>query len=506
MTNIKFGTSGFRGIIGDNWTREVVQRIGRALSRLVGSNGKVLGGNSNFHKGEAVRVVVGFDSRFMGRESAEWFCESLGAGFDVTMFEVPVPTPVITYGAVGDFDFGVMMTASHNPYQYNGIKVFLSGGKEAGDEFFGELSKYLSEQEEGEKLLRVQVPLRRSGTPSRPANSNQSQVRQGVVVDSPRLSQRDLHSQEFFASSPIVYTRDTSAYRDKVLSALTNSKKIGRMRVLFNAMHGSSAGLVCEILDRLGVKYEVENAKPDAYFGGKVPAPYVYSLTAQAKRVVDEGFDLGFALDGDGDRVAFIDSDGSFWDCNYLMALLWRGGPLAKNHFSSSLAKKLVEKRGEKVFETAVGFKHLGKVLEETNACIAGESTGIAFKDISLAKDGIYTTFLLLDTLAREGKSIREMVGDIIKEVDFPTHYIEQAYISHSQPKPDVPELGMRVEDIIRFPEGHKICLENGYWAGVRQSGNEPVARIYVEMPCKKTAEAVQKKLEDFYGLKERQK
>ena len=431
MNSIKFGTSGFRGIIGDNWTKDVIYRLGHAFTK-VAKQGK---------------VIIGFDNRFMGRESAEWFCEALGDKFELTMFDIPVPTPIIPFLTVKDFDFGVMITASHNPYKYNGIKVFLKGGTEAGDEFFSEVTKHLDEE---------------------------------VITSDKKIK----------------HIKDVSSYINKILSLV----QVSNIKVLFDAMNGSSADIVIKLFKELGVRYTAINTESDPYFKNKVPAPYQHNLVELSKKVVKGGFDVGFALDGDGDRVAFIDRDGSFWDCNYLLSALWSGGEVAKNHFSSNLIKKI----SKQVHETPVGFKYLGKVLGETKAVIAGESTGIAFKEVSLSKDGIVTAFLLLDKLSKEKKTITEIVERIKKDVNFPSFYLEQAYNGTVTIGDELPDIG--VTEVIRFPEGLKFCLSKDYWVGVRKSGTEPVTRLYVEMPTQKEAERVLKTLENFYGLKERQK
>lgn len=465
---IKFGTSGFRGIIGDNWTKANIQKIGFAFKQLVRENTK--------NVGKSVEIIVGYDNRFLGHESAHWFCEAVACdSIKITMFNVPVPTPVIGLKAVKDFDYGIMFTASHNPCIYNGIKIMLQGGKEADDEFFGKLSKHLETKPQ-------------------------------------------------FSPLSITYTDDTTDYVDKVLSFLdVNKISKSDFKVLFNPMHGSGAAVTEAILKKLSIKYEIMNGNPDACFGGLVPAPYEYNLIAQSKRVVKEKFNFGFALDGDGDRIAFIDTDGKFYDCNYLLAVFYyyfieykkQKGGVVKNSLSSNLTSKLCKKYGYDIHETRVGFKFLGAKLQETESLMAGESTGIAFKDMSLVKDGIISAFLLIDAAVTLKKSIGKIIEEIIDLVDFPTHCMEFAYTYNDCERGIIEKriLGdcnikfdSEIEKIEKLTDGVKFHFVGDYWCAARLSGTEPVVRLFAEMANEKEAGAFIKTLENTYGLYQKQK
>ena len=453
MKNIKFGTSGFRGIVGDNWTKETISAIANAFGDIITRERK------------NPRIIIGFDNRFMGATFAQWFCDALPQSIAVTMFSIPTATPVIAYKVVANFDYGIMITASHNPHTYNGVKIILPGGKEAGDEFTSQIEQIIQQ--------------------------NNSTICRG-------------------GNLPPVETSDDYDYIERCLSLIdTKAIKTSSLRVLFNAMHGSSAPVITNLLDNLGIKYESMNTTPDPYFGGKVPAPYAHNLLDQCKRVVAEKFNLGFALDGDGDRVTFIDADGKTWDCNYLMAVFYKKfrGTLVKNHLSSNLASKLAELYGEKVIQTPVGFKFLGPALETSNGKIAAESTGIAFKNISLVKDGIFATVALIEVLALSGKTVGQLIQEIIEGTSFPTYYLEMAYTFKNKPNFEKqPQIDMDIKETIHFPDGIKICYTNGYWAAARLSGTEAVARLYVEMPNESTAKKVLANLEKHYSLHERQK
>ncbi|MCL2822328.1 MAG: hypothetical protein FWD86_03940 [Firmicutes bacterium] len=447
---IKFGTSGFRGIIGDNWTKQNIQKIGNAIAKLI-------------QKG---KIVIGFDNRFMGKQSAHWLAQSLiSDSIDIKLFDHPVPTPLITYKTMHDFDYGIMITASHNPYYFNGIMINVKGGIEASDAFYKSI--------------------------------------EDNIADEIKTSEK-----KFLTIS------DTDDYTNKMLSLLdTNAIKSRKFKVLFNPMHGSSHDILLKSLKSLHINCDTINACPDPYFGSTLPAPYPHNLSAQSKQVCDGGYDFGFALDGDGDRFAFIDGDGKIYDCNYLMAALYyylynfkgqRGG-LVKNYVSSNLAANLCQSYGQKVYQGAVGFKILGEMLSSTDAIVAGEGAGMAFKQVSLRKDGIFGTLATVDMLALSKKSIGQIIDQIILDTGFKTHLLEFAYKSDLQAF-DIPKFDIPLKDTIFFDNSIKFCFDGGYWAAVRKSGTEPVVRLYVEMPSQKKANEMIKHLEEFYALTERQK
>lgn len=468
---IKFGTSGFRGIIGDNWTKQNIQKIGFALRALAKSEGK----NS--------RMIVGYDNRFMGKQSSEWFCEAACCeSLKAVVYRKPVPSPLITFRA-NDFDFGIMFTASHNPYFYNGIKIFLRGGKEADEAFIAKLMKQI-------ELLR---------------------------------NNHDTSLVELAAKGIVEYCEDISMYGDKVIS-LVDADKIRKsdIKVLFNPMHGSSVEVCEDIFKRLGIKYEIINGNADPYFGNAVPAPYAYRLKDMSKKVQKGNFSFGFALDGDADRVAFIDVDGKFYDCNYLTAIFYyyyievkkRKGTLVKNHMTSALATKLCKKYGVQIHETRPGFKFLGAVLERDDVLIAGESGGIAFKEVSMMKDGIFSAFALIDLLVNTKKSIGKILEEIIDQVQFPTVCVEYAYVFESRMREKLekklsngilPKFERSVKGVEIFPDGFKATFDDDYWVAARMSGNEDVVRFYSECATEAEGERCIKQLEEYYNLHERQ-
>ena len=468
---IKFGTSGFRAIIGDEWTKENIQKIGFAFRQIIEASGK------------QVRIVIGYDNRFMGKEFAQWFCEAACCdSVKATFLAVPVTHPLVAF-KTKIFDYGVMITASHNPYIYNGIKFILKGGKDADDDFCEQLTKTID------------------------------------VLKSYRPSKFG----EIVKSCIVTVVKDTDDYVDKILS-LIDAKKIKKsgIRVLFDPMHGSSTSIVKRLFDSIGIRYTMINYNADPYFGERMPSPYPYNITDTAKAVVQGKYSFGFCLDGDGDRVAFIDNDGKIYDCNYLAAAFFyyfveikkRKGGLIKSVVTSNLAAKLCKKYDRDLFETRVGFKFLGKQLESSNALLAAEPGGIGFKDISLTKDGIASALLLMDLMADTGKSIGALIKHIAKITNFPSECLEYAYPFDASRRDEiikkltgsaVPDFEQQIVKRENYPDGYRVLFSGDYWCATRVSGTENVIRLMTEMPDNKTCNNVIKKLEQYYGLTERQ-
>jgi len=463
---IKFGTAGFRGIIGDNWTKENIQKIGFAFRKLV--------------EGKSVRIVIGYDNRFMGRESAIWFCEAAcGDTIRATFMNISVPTPFIAYKSA-TIGYGIMITASHNPYFYNGIKIF-HGGKEGDNEFTDGVEKHLDAKYTVTKFDNL--------------------VESGIIT----------------------FSEDMDDYFEKIASQLDiKTIKASNTKILFNPMHGSGAIIARRLFEKMGVKFDIINENPDPMFGGRLPSPYPHMLVDMAAKVIKGKYHFGVAIDGDADRTTVIDADGKFYDCNYLSAAFYyyltqikkQKGGAAKVFLATNLINKLCTKYGFDIHETPVGFKHLGKVMEKSDALIGAESGGMGFRTISLSKDAIATTAFLIDLVATMKKSIGEIVQELAVMVSFPSSFIEYAYPFDPIDREallrrllsDKPKFEQPVVKVDTYADGLKMIFENDYWCAARISGTESAVRIYTEMPNKTACDEVIKTLEQFYHLPERQK
>jgi len=471
---IKFGTAGFRGIIGDDWTRENIQRVGNAFRKMLEARGK------------SVNIVIGYDNRFMGRTFAQWFCEAACCSkIRATLFDIPTSTPTIAFKTVSA-DYGIMITASHNPYFYNGIKILLKGGRDAGEDVTNEIEQIIAQ------------------------NNNIS------------ITKFD----QLLKTGEVKTASETGDYVDAVLKMIDPDKiRKSGIKVLLNPMHGSGSNVAKTILTKTGVSFDIINENADPYFGGKLPSPYPHNLVEMQKQVVLGKYNLGIALDGDADRLSVIDEKGTFHDCNYLGAALYyyllqykkQRGSAVKSFITSNLLVRIAKKYGFEVHQARVGFKFLAVAMQNSDAIIAVENGGTGFRQLSYTKDGIASAMMIIDMLANLGQPISAIIKNLCDEVQFPSVWVEYAYPFSAEMRegilkklgsPKKPDVGKirEVVNIDTFPDGYKIRLTGDYWCAARLSGTENVLRLQTEMPDNKSVEQVFKILEQFYGLSERQK
>lgn len=468
---IKFGTSGFRGIIADNFTKENVQKIAYAIAKTSKTN---------------AIIPVGFDNRFMGKQFAMWLCEVLVAyGKQIKFFDCSVPSPVIAFETLNQ-EFGVMISASHNPYFYNGIKIFQTGGRELSSKQNASLEK-LANRISHAKIKTIDFDLAKK-------------------------------------QSLIKLTTSTTAYQNSILKNL-NQKAIKQsgVKVYFNAMNGSSTSVAKKLFEKLNLEVKYLNCEVDPNFNFGLPAPYRNNLkdqTALAKSDFKE--DFGFALDGDGDRISFLDENGGFYDASYLVALVYdklcetKPCSIVKNCAMTALVDKIAEKYGQNAFLAGVGFKNTAqKMLEYPNALIGAESNGFAIKNHLLYKDGLMGALKIVETLAlSKSHKLSKAIASLKKKYNFPCEVVEYAYPFKESQREEITKKVFKQKQIPDFPQkplschyedGAKFVFENDYWCVIRFSGNENVLRLFAEMPNIETAEKHIKIMEKFVGLKTRQ-
>ena len=467
---IKFGTSGFRGIIAQDFTKENVQRIAYAVAETMRTDDV---------------VPIGYDNRFMGKQFAEWFAEILTAcGKKVKLFTKPVPSPLIAFETKNK-EFGFIITASHNPYYYSGIKAFQRGGRE--------LTKQQNEQ-----LAKIANKVKDKKLKTMPLNEAENR---GLLA----------------------YSDDIKPYCESVISQLDGIRiKAAQITGVFDAMNGSSVECTKYIAKSLGIVLQFLRANVDANFGFSLPAPYEKNLEGTAKLMKkSKDATFGFAFDGDGDRASFIDENGEFYDCNYIAAVVYdyiltdRPCDFVKNCAMTSLIDKIADVNNRKVFLAEVGFKNTAEqMLKNENAGIGAESNGMAFKDNILFKDGIFLAFFVAEILAKSKTTLGNLIEKTKKKYNFPCEVVEYAYPFDEKQREYIekvvfknkilPETGLKVESV-SYADGLKITYEGGYWGVIRFSGNENVIRLFAEMPTRKQAEEVIAAYEDLIGLTERQ-
>lgn len=444
MSNIKFGTDGWRAVVGKDFTQENV-------SVCINAIGKYIADNFGFDK----LVIIGYDPRNMADIFSKQSAQILSnLGFKVLYSDKIIPTPVLAYNAKLLNACAIMFTASHNPPEYLGIKFIPDYAGPATTEITDELMKNL-----GEKV-----------TPNA----------QGSI--------------EVYDFQP--------AY-DKHIESLINFEKIKELNattnIIYNGFYSASIGYFDELLSRYGIKFTSMNIRHDPNFGGGMPDPkpaYMQDLLAEVKNSSNS---VGFANDGDADRFGVINERGEYVSPNEIIAILLmhliknKGykGALVKTVGASLLLNKTAEKLGIEVIETAVGFKHVGEAMRRHNPIIGGEeSGGLSIQGHIPEKDGLLANFLVLEAMAYEKKSLVELQNSLYEFVGckFFNDRVDKKLEKIEFIKPILEEFKLK-KQIGNFKvtktellDGVKLYLDdNTSWILVRPSGTEPLLRIYFE-------------------------
>ena len=448
----KFGTGGWRAIIADEFTKENIRLVVAGLCKLMLLEG---------HAGK--EICVGYDRRFLSKESAHWAAEVLaGYGFHVFVVARSSSTPLIMFTVKQmQTPYGLAVTASHNPAIYNGIKVFTAGGRDADQVVTGKIEE--------------QIAL---------------------------LKPEDVKSIDYDQAMEMGLIREGYPFNEYIDSILqvVDTKKIKRahLRIAIDPMYGVSQSSLRTILLTCRCDVDVIHEQHDTLFGGKMPAPSADTLKLLSNYVVDNGCNLGVATDGDADRLGVIDEKGAFLHPNTLLVLLYyylvkyRGwsGPCVRNNSTTHRLDRVAKDMGQQRYEVPVGFKYISAKMAETNAVIGGESSGgLAVRGHIAGKDGIYAAALLVEMLAVTGKSVSQLYQEITDK--YGMLYYEDAAFTMTQArkaelqeklfvKLEVPDFGNAVEKINRT-DGCKVYFTDGSWVICRFSGTEPLLRMAAE-------------------------
>jgi phosphoglucomutase len=446
---IRFGTSGWRAVIADEFTFDNVRLVTRAICEQLRRSGAT----------PSSKLIVGYDTRFLGEHfAAESLKVVANFGFHALLCNHPVPTPAISFAIKAQAAAGAInFTASHNPPEYNGIKFSTADGAPA-------LPAVTSE---------IEALIRELGSQG---DSGGGSVTAGVAQS---FDPRD------------GYIDDLSA---KIRFDLI--EKAGR-RYAYDPLWGTGRGYLDEALRRHGVQVETIHDWRDVLFGGRSPEPDPEHLDELRTAVDRNNCALGLATDGDADRFGILDSDGSFIPPNELLAVLfdylvesrqWTGG-VARSVATSHLVDRVAEARGLPVYETPVGFKYIGELINEDKIILGGEeSAGMSIKGHYPEKDGILACLLAAEAVAARGVSLTDQLNELYKRVG----RVESARtgvrltpeIAASLPEilnRDVSQIGKRRVAQINRMDGVKYIFEDGSWLLLRPSGTEPLVRIYAE-------------------------
>ena len=455
---IKFGTDGWRGVISDNFTFKNVAVVGQAISDWVKKDLKPIGG--------CKRVAVAYDTRFLGREYAEIISRILAKNnIKVYSSDRPIPTPALSYGVVQIKGVaGIMVTASHNPAKFNGIKIKTSQGGGAPTDVTKRIEKYLEK------------------TPVRTMDFDQAKNEKKIMV------------HDFNAA----YLRFMKSYID-----LTRIKK-ARFKVVQDVMHGSGGRLLEEVLKGGSIRLSLMRSEINPYFNGGKPEPVVEYLGDILKKVKKEKYDLGLVLDGDADRIAAVAPGGEFISPQRILGLIilhlvrnrGRTGGVVKTTCGTVLIDNIAKKLGLKLYETPVGFKYISDLMV-TERIVAGgeEAGGIGVQDYIPERDGTLAGLLLLEMMVYERKNIKQLLYDMEKE--FGRYYYERSDLDLKGRRFDEKRmkaikklLGKKVVRMTDF-DGVKLICEDNSWLMLRPSGTEPLVRAYSEAKSLKKAKAL---------------
>lgn len=476
LPSIRFGTDGWRGVVGDDFTLETLRYVTQAIAdHLRDRRGRM--------------VVVGYDRRF----GSEFFAEEVarvlaGNQLDVLLFEQAAPTQVASWTVIDRrADGAAVVTASHNPYLFNGLKYKPETGSSAPPQLVGELEhRAAATAAQGPEAVRrapADHPLIQHVDP-RPSYLQQV----GRVVDLDRI-------------------------------------RASGLRILHECMYGAGAGYLVELAGGGNTSVAELHPERNPFFGGVNPEPIPANLGVALAVMAEGGRDLCICTDGDADRLGIIDERGRFVTQLQVYALLmhylvelrgWRG-PVVKSLNMTFMADRLARRYGLPVHEVPVGFKNIAPKMMETDALLGGEeSGGFAVRGHIPERDGLLAGLLVADMLACEGKPLSEVLAALEAEVGpsaYARHDIHLPREDHEQERarvlralaerPPREVAGVRVERV-RDDDGFKFFLADGSWVLLRASGTEPLVRVYAEAASPDEVEARLAALEELVGLRER--
>jgi phosphomannomutase len=459
------GTDGWRGILAEGCTFESVRKVAAAAASIY----------PTISDGDTGRVVIGHDTRFLSAELARAAAEVFSrAGIDVLLTDRPIPTPAVSWhvrrlGLAG----GLAVTASHNPAEYNGVKIKTRMGSSAPPELYETVARAVD-------------------------GSFPEAARPGAI------ERADL----------------ASAYRDRLASLVRLSEiRSAGLAVVADSMHGAAASLLSEILAGGASRVVSLRAERDATFGGVHPEPIASNLALAAECVVRERCDLAVAQDGDADRLGALDRTGAFVSPHRVLALLLlhafrrRGlsGGIARTFSTSLLIDRVARVLGAKLYETPIGFKYVAELMNRGEASAGGEeSGGYAFADHLPERDGVFNALLLIESLTLGDGDLGRALDDLASEFGAFAYGRKDVYLA----VPVIREYLVKValapsreiagEPVaeVRDLDGVKYFFGGRGWLLHRLSGTEPMIRLYCEHEdeaiMEKILEEAETRLKDF--------
>lgn len=469
---IQFGTGGWRALIGETFTKDNVRLVAQALANIMVAEQVTQNG-----------FVIGYDRRFLSDKAAAWFAEVLAANdIKVSFINKFVPTPIVMFKAkhIGA-TYSACITASHNPADYNGIKVFIEGGRDADEIITAKIEQQISQ-----------------------------------------LTYDDIQSVDFddaIASQQITLINPMNEFVDSIVDFIDiEAIKRANLRVLIDPMFGVAKNALQTVLISGRCDVDVIHDGHNPSFGGLMPSPSAATLYRLKHLVAHEGYDIGIGTDGDADRLGIIDEKGNFVHPNEVLMLLyyylleykgWKGS-VVRNIATTHLLDRIAAAHGEKCFEVPVGFKHISAQMEADDSLIGGESSGgLTIRGHIKGKDGVFASSLLVEMISVTGKKLSELLSEIYGKYGFAytaegdctfraadrQRLYDKIYVEKS-----LPEFEWEIEQV-SYADGVKVYFKNGGWALARFSGTEPLLRLFCEMACQEEAEKVVLQMKSFLNL-----
>lgn len=457
---IRFGTGGWRAVIGSDFIESNICRVASAICDLMVEEGKT-----------SRPVMVGYDHRFLSDSAAKWMAEIFAArGVTVWFMNRSAPTPLVMHTVKKEgLYYGVEITASHNPANYNGIKLIVEEGRDAPLQTTCRLEQLIDAVGDGEL---PRIPFDQA-------------CEKGLVQ---------------YRKNPF------NGFIDDILSVLNvNAIREHGARVLFDPMFGSGTYPLLVILCTARCTVDMIHNHRDAHFGGSMPAPSQQSMEELRTRVLTGRYELGIAFDGDGDRLGILDSNGRYLSANEILVMLywylhevkgWKG-PVVRNLSTTHMLDVMAKDFGEECFEVPVGFKYISAKIDEVDAVLGGESSGgLTVRGHIHGKDSIYAASLFVEMISVVEKSPSqimdllsakyghfEMVEDNLRFTKSQKETVNRIIFEERK----IPEFGVRVSKI-GYEDGCKVYFEDGSFVVCRFSGTEPLLRIFAEARDEKTA------------------
>lgn len=467
---IEFGTDGWRAVIADDYTFTNLERVASATAEWLKSD-----------YGDLPRIVLGHDTRFLGRQFAERAAQVLAEeGVEILFANSVVSTPAISWATQAlDCDAGVVITASHNPPEYNGFKIKAYFGGPAPPEMIASVEDAVQPAE---------------------ALQNSLSSFDDLVVDG-SIMMRDIREGYLDA------LRDTLNINTIVHSDL---------KIAHDPMYGAGLGLVTALLGDEQVIPLHHDRNPG--FHGIAPEPIEDRLQELSATVVEEDCDVGLANDGDADRIGMVDENGDFVSSHRILALLTKylyeerglSGDIVKTFSTTHMLDKMGERYNLNVETTPIGFKYIASKMAEGGVLVGGEeSGGIAASGHIPERDGIYIGLLIVEMMVERDMSLSALVDELLEEFGPHYNYRDDIHIREDQKRRvltrledegGLDEVNGHPVDRVETLDGFKHVTDNG-WLLIRPSGTEPVLRVYSEAESYDAAEALVKDASAQLGL-----